>query len=220
MTTLVVYPDADPESTTIDGHVRRSGVDETWATIRAGAGTNQSSTSASQAMAQLTASTTSNQFERLVRGIFLFDTSSIGASDTVTSATLSIYGSAKAAGLGSTGLDFDIVTSNPASNTALAGSDYANLGGTPLASVAYASYSTGAYNDFSLAPADVTKAGISKFGCRLSWDVDNSFGGSWSSGASTSFHCHNADQTGTTQDPKLTVIYTPAGGATRRVFII
>lgn len=219
MTTLVVYPDADPESTTIDGHVRRHGVDETLATIRAGAGTNQNSTSATQQVAQLTASTTSNQFERLVRGIFLFDTSSIGASDTVTSATLSIYGAAKAAGLGSTGLDLDIVTSNPASNTALAGSDYANLGGTPLASVAYASYSNSAYNDFSLAPADVTKAGISKFGCRLSWDVDNSFGGSWSSGASTYFSCQNADQSGTTQDPKLTVIYTP-GGATRRVMIV
>ena len=26
MTTLIVYPDADPESTSIDGHVRRGGV--------------------------------------------------------------------------------------------------------------------------------------------------------------------------------------------------
>ncbi len=217
--TLTAYPDPDPETTTIDGHVRRSGVDQTFSAIRSGAGTNQSSTSAAQTVAQMIATTTTDQFERLVRFIMLFDTGSVSSPDTVDSVTCSLYGTAKSNGLGSTGLDLDIVNSSPASNTALAASDYGNVGTTVYGSVAYSSYSASAYNDITLSTTAVTKAGITKLGARLSWDTDNSFGGTWASGAQTYFSANNADQTGTTNDPKLVVVYT-VGSTRRRWFVV
>ncbi len=141
------------------------------------------------------------------RYIWLFDTSSISATDSVSSVTLSIYGTAKANGLGSP--DLDIVSSNPASNTTLANADYlyTNFGTTVYGSVAYASYSTTGYNDITLTTDSVTKAGITKLGGRNSWDTDNSFTGTWVSGDVSYMQAYSADQTGTSNDPKLTVTY-------------
>lgn len=217
MTTLVVYPDAHAETTTVDGYVARAGVNQTFADIRSGAGTTADDNNAADQSPKLIASATSNQYAQLNRSIFLFDTSTIGSGDTVSSATISLFGTAKGSGLGSA--EIDIVTSAPASNTALANGDYANLGTTPLASKTSAAYSTSAYNDFTLATGDVTKAGVTKLGATLNWDTDNSFGGAWGSGLTAYFGMNMADQTGTTNDPKLTVVYTTPS-ATRRVMVI
>ena len=212
--TLTTYPDADPETTTVDGHTRRGGVNETFSTIRAGAGTANSSATALENCAQLTATTTTNQYSALRRSIYLFDTSSIASGNTISSATLSLYGAAKENGLGSP--ELDVVSSNPASNTTLVNADHATLGTTVYGGVVYDSFSTSAYNDMSLDSAAVTKAGITKLGVRLNWDTDNSFGGTWASGAASSFQAYTADQSGTTNDPKLVVVYDTAR---RRVLI-
>lgn len=203
-TELVVYPDAHPESTTVDGYARRVGVDETFATIRAGSGNGNLDTGTNTYAAFLVATATANQYSQLLRGIFLFDTSSIPSGATIISATLSLYGTSKSNGLGSPALD--VVSSNPASNTATANGNFTTLGTTVYGSVSYASYSTSGYNDISLDVACITKAGITKLGTRLSWDTANSFGGSWSNSANTSFLCYFADNG--SNKPKLTVVYT------------
>lgn len=214
--TLTAYPNPSTGATTVDGHVRRSSVDQTFANIRTGSGVANSATTAQENILQLTASTTSNQFAVMRRYIWLFDTSSISSGDTISSVTLSIYGSAKTNNLGSP--DLDIVTSNPASNNSLANSDYTytNFGTTVFGSVPYASFSTTGYNDIILTTDSITKASITKLGGRNSWDTDNSFTGSWVSGDVTSMQAYSADQTGTTNDPKLVVVYTPAGASRRR----
>jgi hypothetical protein len=143
----------------------------------------------------------------------LFDTSLLTSSANISSAVFSVYGTDKANGLGSP--DYDVVASTPASNTTLAAADYGQLGTTVFASVAYASYDTAGYNGFSLDTngiANVSKTGVSKFGARLSWDTDGSFGGSWGSAQGTRFNSNTADATGTTNDPKLVVTYTIPGG--------
>ena len=73
--TATFYPAAGAASP-VDGVVARHGIDEAFATIRAGAGTISSATDADAQASRLTASATTNQYSLLRRGIFLFDTSS------------------------------------------------------------------------------------------------------------------------------------------------
>lgn len=177
LTITTVSPDADPESTTVDGQVRRSGVNETFATIRAGAGNAAFPSETSSTAGQLAASTTSNQYGTLSRFVCLFDTSSIPDTDVISSATLSLYGRNVVDGFGGSQA-VGIVTSTPASNTNIVTGDYANFGTTRQASdIDLGSWVTSAYNDFPLNAtglASISKTGITKFGARISGDIDNS----------------------------------------------
>lgn len=217
MTTTIVYPEAGTGGASVDGHVRRSGVDQTFSAIRTGTGSSHSDGVANENAAQLTASTTSEQYSAMRRSIITASTSGVPATDTVSSFTLSLYGSSKSNGLGSPALD--VVTANPASYNDLVNGDYAYtlFGETALGSVAYADFSTSGYNDIACAPSVIAKEGVTKLGLRLSWDTQNSFGGSWVSEAASSFQIYFADQAGTTTDPKLTIVHATA---TRRVMII
>lgn len=219
MTTTIVYPDAGTGGTTVDGHVRRSSVDQTFSAIRTGAGVAHSDTSANENCAQLTATATTNQYSVLRRSIFTADTNAVPATDTVSAFTFSVYGSAKQNGLGDP--DLDVVTATPAANNDLAYADYSytNFGETALGSVSYASFSTAGYNDISCATTAVTPEGITRIGLRLSWDTDNS-APTWATGTPvSSFQIYFADQAGTTNDPKFTVEHA-APAADSRVFII
>ena len=162
-TTSTFYPDANPESTSVDGYVARTGVDETFSTIRGGAGTTANDSDNDEGYATLIASTTSNQYAQMFRSIVLFDTSSIPDGDTISSATISFYGNFKFNGLGSTNLEMDVTASTPAANTSLVAADYQQLGSTSFGSVSYASYSTTGYNDITLNSsglADISKTRV------------------------------------------------------------
>lgn len=220
MTTTIVYPDAGTGGTTVDGHVRRSSVDQTFSAIRTGAGVAHSDTSANENCAQLTATSTTDVYSVLRRAIITADTSAVPSGDTVSSFTLSLYGSGKSNGLGDA--DLDVVTATPASNNDLVNADYlyTNFGTSALGSVAYSSFSTAGYNDIACDVSVVAKGigAITKLGLRLSWDTDNS-APTWSTGAVTSYQIYFADQAGTTNDPKLTIEHsTPASDS--RIFII
>lgn len=201
-----------------DGWVGRQGVNETLSTIRGGAGTNTQQNAESGA-AILFASSTSNQYANMRRGVFPFDTSAIPDGDTITSATFSIVvSSASTSALGT--FDTCLVAATPASNTSLSASDYTQTGSTELATrKSWASIvkDSTTYTDFALNAsglANLSKTGYSVFGVRSSWDLDNSTTGlSWSSGAGTSLTVFWADEIGTTKDPKLVVEHSAAGGS-------
>lgn len=204
-----LYPAAGAASP-VDGQVKRETVDETLATIRAGAGNGALPASTDMA-AYLAASTTTNQFQRLIRNIMCWDTSGLGAGATVNTAIISLRGIGKLADIGSP--ITHIVASTPAATNNLVNADYAQLGATSFANIAYASFSTVAYNDFTLdanGKANINVSGISKFGAITDWDLNNSFTGSWVSGQVSFTQWSAADEAGTTQDPKLTGTYTPA----------
>ena len=206
--TLTVYPDADPESTSVDGHVYRSGVDETLSTIRSSAGTGVSDTNTG-CFSYITSSGSTNQFAKLYRVSDFYDTSTLGDSANITNVVKSGYGSAKKNDLGSPDLHF--ASGNAASNTALASSDYAqaNFGTTSFGSIAYADFSLAAYNDVTLnasGRANISKTGISKFSAQLNWDINNNFTGSWASDK-TSYLIFFAADNGSNK-PKLVVTYT------------
>lgn len=204
---LTAYPAAGANSP-VDGIVWRGTVNETFATLSSGAGQGFSDTSTAL-QAFLSGAATTNQFSFLQRGIMCFDTSALGGSATISAVTFNGYGSFKSNSLGSD--DVHVCASTPASTGGLANSDYGQLGSTSFASMSYASFSNGVYNTFTLNSngiSNVSKTGISKFGWRLGWDITGTFGGSWVNGQNTAMYVRSADQTGTSEDPYLTVTYT------------
>lgn len=212
-TVTTVYPDPSVEVATVDGYARRSGIDESLATIRAGAGTasGDADTNIDQ---RIEGSVTSNQFRLLDRMFYLFDASSIPDTDDISAGTLSPFGAtSKATGLGSP--DYHIAGSTPASNTAIVNADYSQVQTTSFGSIANASWNTAAYNDITLnadGRANISKTGISKFSGQFNWDINNDFTGAWVSEAVSNFGIYLADQAETTNDPKLTVTHAAPGG--------
>jgi hypothetical protein len=215
--TLTVSPDPNPETTSVDGVVDQFGLDATWATVRGSAGNFADDASATQSVIKFVASATSNQWAEIARSLFLFDTSALTASATITAAVLSLFGAAGTRDDNGNTPNLDIYTATPASNTALANGDFAQIGtvsqtGSPIA---YGSWSGSSYNDGTLngtGRGNVSLTGISKFGARnASYDVANSAPPTWASGTRSEIWANYADQTGSANDPKLVVTYTVPG---------
>ena len=222
---LTVYPDPHTETTSVDGHTARHGVDETWATIIAGAGTFGSD-SGTDIVLQIIASTTLNQWERFYRVAILFDTSSLTGSATINSATLSVYGNFKDDNLSATP-DANVYTSSPASDTAVASGDHGSYGSTPQCdtAVTYTNWTITGYNDFALnstGRGNISKTGISKFGLRNAKHDVAASAPNWVSNVGSQIRAWSADKTGTSNDPKLVITYDagPAGFAYSQAHII
>lgn len=211
--TFTTYPDPDPGITTCDGRVYRNGVSETWATIKAGAGvgTITNEVNAYVVMADWD-SGVADRFQQLSRCFFLFDTSSIGAQNIITDATLSFYGRSKTDFGSSNSPSVNVYSATPASNTTLATGDFNNVGSTAFSTtITYAAFDTAAYNDFVLNSsglANISETGISKFSTREpSYDVGSSTP-VWSF---FNLGVWGADQAGTSNDTKLVVTYSSGG---------
>ncbi len=213
LTTTTAYPDADPETTTVDGQVGRQGTNETWATMRDGAGTH-AYPSGSGSACYIEAGTTTDRFNGLYRSIFLFDTSGIPDAETITSATIELYYVTK--NNGSWNTTYSIYTSTPASNTDLVAADYAQIGTTTQSdAMTYANFDAG-YEVWTLNATgigNISKTGISKFGMREStYDVANS-APTWGSGVFERILWNSSESVGgTSQDPKIVVISSTASG--------
>ncbi len=216
-TTTTCMPAAGTGGTTSDGNLSQSGTNVSFGTLVGGAGSGVNNTTAA-ASAELFAGTTSNGWDTLIRYGFTCDTSSIPDTDTISSATFSLFGNDKAAP------DSNLPTANiytfaPAADGLFVAGDYDSFGSTAQATaITYASWSTSAYNDFTFngtGISNISKVGISKFGMReATYDVPNT-PPNWSSGGDTYLIGKSADTGGTTEDPKLVVessAAAPAGG--------
>ena len=217
-TTSTFYPDADPETTSMDGDVFRSGTNETWATMRDGAGTGDDGAIRNpQINARLETGTSG--YSTLARSIILFDTSSIPDTDTIDSATMSVYGATDSANNWTIDFAINIYTSTPASNTAIATADYIQVGTTAQATArVFSAFSASAYNDFVLNATglgNISKTGITKFGMRIVHDADNTEP-TFEASKDCLIKANSADQTGTANDPKLVVVHSAV--ATHRGF--
>lgn len=210
--TLTAYPVAGAASP-CDGPINRVGRNETFATLVSSAG-NQGGLegTATDNMAGIQASTTTDQYQGLRRGFFNFDTSSLTSGATVSAVTFSLWGVFKSNNLGDTNVD---CVSHTAGSSSLPNTDFVNIGSTSFAGISIATIATGSYNDFVLNSSgisNINKTGISKYAVRLGWDRAASFTGTWVSNAETRFGGSFADTAATTQDPKLTVTFTLGGG--------
>ena len=199
------YPDPDTETTSVDGRFAKD-LQSSWEDVDSG---SASVVADSETESGITKSSQDGSVQFYSnRGMFLFDTSSIGVGTdtiTITVGTLSLY---------VTALNNDestsviITSSNPASNTVLAYADWTLFGAVSFASIALASLSTSAYNDFTLdanGRNNIDIDGISKFGTFDSKDFNDSAPGVWKSNSVTTYM---AERTATTEDPKLVVTYT------------
>ncbi len=175
MTVSTFFPDADPETSSVDGLVIRGSVDEAWATIRAGAGTSATPSDGNGDPAIVTGSTT-DQWIEMTRAILVFDTSALPDSDSIHSATLGIVLSAVTDDFSTS---ISLVRSTPASETDLVSADYGQLGTVKQATdltIASLTADGATVNNFALNASglgNISKTARSLFGIRHTPDVDN-----------------------------------------------
>jgi len=209
---MTFYPDADAETTSVDGYAGEEAEDATWTVLRGMPGDTSDDSGALIYAVYFRASGTNNQFQSLRRGIYLFDTSALPDSAVVTSATLSLFGNSKLDDNGATP-NINIYSSDPATNTAIVPADYATLGSVAFCDtpITYAGFSTTAYNDFALNAAGmaaISVDGISKFSSRnASYDVAGA-DPAWVNSGQSYLIVKSAETAGTANDPKLVVNYT------------
>lgn len=224
-TTSTFFPNSGTGTAPVDGAIVRESVNETYSTIRDGAGVFADNTGTfSQGL--LTGSTTTDQYQRNKRVVSGFDISSIG-TDVIDTATFSLHGAPQGFAGGNayrTGLgdpEVNIVETTPTNNdttTALVTADYdiAKYGSTEFSSDITLSSWADDYMDYSMNASGITflSGGTIRYIAALqSWDIDDSFGGTWASSASTDFISHTADRTGTSEDPKLVLEHSEAPAA-------
>lgn len=176
---VTINPNANPETNSVDGYVRRSVVSETFSTIRSGAGNTFDDNGALIDM-RFTASTTNNQYTDLTRGILVFNTATIGVSNHVSDANIGLTPGLAGTDVASFTLSLNLTSATTASNTALANGDYAvaGFGSTRLSSdVTQASFALDTKKTFTLnesGRAHINLASVTKFGVRFTIDIDNS----------------------------------------------
>ena len=148
-------------------------------------------------------------FQAMTRAYVNFDVSGIGDGGVVTAAVLTLRGSSGANGLGSA--NYNITKSTAAGSNTLVVGDYSKFEDTVFATVTYADWNPASNNVITLNAAGRTAiqdkvTGVVQFCGRLSWDVANSYTGTWANNTNSAFGFSSADSA---FDPKLVVTYLP-----------
>ena len=213
--TTTKYPDADTESSSVDGYIGHQGLDAAdrvnWSTATTDDGTSIGSLGLvrdAHAKLNTTWFQRDGTWEDAIRSFMLFDTSSIGSGQSVSAAVYSF--TAAQASTSAAELTYNIVSSSPASNTALVAADFDNLGTTSFgtAEADGVTVDSSTYNDITLnssGRAAVAVAGVTKLAMRWEADRANAEPSSGTNGAS--IQMLSADNSGTSTDPKLVVTH-------------
>lgn len=227
-TTSTFYPDADPESTSVDGSALENVASPgTWSAVH-GSGNSGGQAQDDQASGSawppaFIRSYTDSLWRNTARSFYLFDSSSIPDTDTIDSATFSVYVTAKDTGGGDFTDEIAMVDVTPASNTAIVATDYVNSGTTKQATnLTIASITTSAYNDWTLNSTglgNISKTSITKFGLRQEDDRANTEPTADATDQISSIRADYVDQTGTSSDPKLVVVHSVAAVTPTRTLL-
>lgn len=151
--TVTFYPDADPETSSVDGNTWQSepgGV--TWATLRAAAG-NWADDSTDTLYLEFGSHSDTNKWRKIGRPIIVFDIDAIPSGAVIVKATLSPYLNTKVDGLGlAANFKAQVYATSPASDTGLSPGDYNSFGLDEWAKteLAWNDAITGQYNDIVL----------------------------------------------------------------------
>jgi len=160
---------------------------------------------------QVWSSTTSNEWSYMRRVFVLFDTSTLGDSDSIDSATMELV--VLSGGIIDNFTDsISMVTTNPVSATAIAVGDYSRILAVKQAAdltVAGLTADSSTYNAFTLnstGRGNISLDGITKFGIRTTAENDDDEP-SWVSDKGTKVTFLSADHSGSVK-PKLVVTHT------------
>jgi len=201
------YPDEGVNS--VDGYAGTNGeVNVTWNALINANGTKSSDSSTNSSW-YCQKSGTNNQWKQNIRPIQLFYTEPLPDACKVTGVVLTLTSNVK---YGS-GVTFNIDKTNPTNDTSLVNGDYniARWSSVKLATgIAIASWNDSGGNDFTLIDVDtddfgyISKTGLTKLGCRLEEDIDNS-APAW--GDATQGCVVRNVEDGGGNEPKLVVTY-------------
>lgn len=217
------YPDANTETTSVDGPLDTQNEATSWANMRGSSTCQRVQPSTDADWATFNGYFTPNWL--MYRSMFLFDTSTIPDTDTVNSATFSVFVTARSEDYGNALSYSRLVTSTPASNTDLVTGDWDQFGTTAQSDtdIAYANLRTSIYHDFPLNAtgiASISTSGITKFGLRNGGDIANSDYVTGAGDKQEGMSIRYADFSGTTNDPKLVVVHNPSGSKSIDYLII
>lgn len=206
---LVIDPSVSPYSAAGDGSVSNMTASSSWSSCRsAGTGTAKDDTG----VTNIIQTDVGFSGEKGLRRMFwAFDTSGIGSGQAVSAATLNLYGSNKS-NFSIADPDLYIVSGTQASTSSLATSDFGSVGTTSFGSKTYSSWSNAAYNSITLnssGQSAVNMTGYTKLAGRMGNDYNNTDPGT--SFASGYLQAYCSEQSGTSNDPYLSVTYSAAG---------
>lgn len=212
----LTFRGSDVGSAGADGSVERSVVSESFATIRAGAGTGFNKSSALYASPMLSSvGATSGNYGTMRRALYNFLTSSLPDTANITVGTFSIYGNGKSntMALSNAQAAAALTGNTPSTYTDILAADYAiaNFGSTRFASdINYDLWSTTSFNSFDLNTAGklaISLTSYTGFSVRIATEADNTDPGG---AVDTSVYYTNTflNQSGTSEDPVLVVTYT------------
>ena len=219
-TTFYTVPDPETGLNSVDGYVWQTysaGSGVSWATIIAAAGSNFADNNTVLAGCFIIADTVSANWTRNTRGGLVFNTTTLPDGDFIAHAVLSIYGKLKQHDLGGTGPDVNIYGFTPAGNEALVVGDYTQFGSVAFSTaISYTPWTVSAYNDFilndsgcnAISTTDATKFMFMNANFDAAQVSPN-----WNTGATSKIDGWAAEQTGTSNDPKLELWHRAGGGA-------
>lgn len=174
-TTGDLNPDAHPETNSVDGYteyVDNGGLD--WATIRGKADANVDADASNDGIPRVSSDDITDKWRVFERVIMGFDTSSIGSDSTIDSGTFTVVSNLKSEDFGGA---IRLVSSSPASNTAIVAGDFDSYGTANLATdITLANWDAAGSNAYTLNTAGkdhINKTGTTNFGLRVDLDADD-----------------------------------------------
>ncbi len=208
------YPDANPETSSVDGYVAYDSAAVTWSTMIGHGGTHcmDDASYGYGAIINIYSDSSTDKWEQNNRGIYLFDSSGLPDGAEISAATFSLYGKAKEGNFSSNFPDINVYSSAPASNTDLAAGDYDSLGTTAYCDTAitYNDLNTSGYNDFAFNAtglAAISKTGVTKIGVSEATHDAGATSPDWEQSKYIQMLLYFAEK-GAGYKPKLVVTYT------------
>jgi len=207
-------PDANPETTCFDGLTLDANNSLSWTDIVAATDASNLYESDSTADFRIWAKSSTDKWDFLSRGHFLFDTSSIGSGQSVDSASLSL--SVDKNYFDEFDFYANIYSTSPASNTTIATGDHDSLGTTPFSTGKKitdmsTNWTTETWTFNTDGEAAVDMEGISKFGLAVNYDREVGTTGdpTWVASDRSGFVIRFAEKGGS-HIPVLTVTHSAA----------
>lgn len=208
-------PDANPETSTFDGLTLDANNTLSWAGIITATDASNLYDTDATADFRIWAKSSTNNWDFLTRGHFLFDTNSIGAGQSVDSASIDL--SVDKFYLDEFDFYANFYSTSPASNTALVNGDHDSVGTTPFSTgkkitTMSTNWTTETWTLNSDGRDAIDVAGVSKFGLAVNYDRENATTGdpTWVASDRSGFVVRLSENG--TNIPVLTVEHSAGGG--------